>query len=250
MLPASYKQQLGTVRMQSLNPKLRQLKKQYANNPQKMQEEQQKLYQQEGVNPMGSCLPLIVTMIILYGILDVVYRPLSHILRISSDVIEKAKTIIVDNDLADKYFKTRPELTILRQVKDDPGLFSSLGNEFVEKVSAFKNTFMGVDLGSIPTIRPETWNSAAIALIMIPIVSGLVQLAFTIYSQYKTRKMNPDMGSAAGAGCMNVMLYGMPLFSVWLGSQCRPASALLDMVFGFLAYSVGCALFLFYSQAY
>ena len=66
MLPASYKQQLGTVRMQSLNPKLRQLKKQYANNPQKMQEEQQKLYQQEGVNPMGSCLPLIVTMIILY----------------------------------------------------------------------------------------------------------------------------------------------------------------------------------------
>ncbi|MGYP000821798262 len=24
------------------------------------------------------------------------------------------------------------------------------------------------------------------------------------------------MGSAAGAGCMNVMLYGMPLFSVWL----------------------------------
>lgn len=105
MLPASYKQQLGTVRMQSLNPKLRQLKKQYANNPQKMQEEQQKLYQQEGVNPMGSCLPLIVTMIILYGILDVVYRPLSHILRISSDVIEKAKTIIVDNDLADQVFQ-------------------------------------------------------------------------------------------------------------------------------------------------
>ena len=79
MLPASYKQQLGTVRMQSLNPKLRQLKKQYANNPQKMQEEQQKLYQQEGVNPMGSCLPLIVTMIILYGILDVVYLSLIHI---------------------------------------------------------------------------------------------------------------------------------------------------------------------------
>lgn len=105
MLPASYKQQLGTVRMQSLNPKLRQLKKQYANNPQKMQEEQQKLYQQEGVNPMGSCLPLIVTMIILYGILDVVYRPLSHILRISSDVIEKAKTIIVEQRSCGQVFQ-------------------------------------------------------------------------------------------------------------------------------------------------
>ena len=46
MLPASYKQQLGTVRMQSLNPKLRQLKKQYANNPQKMQEELRKMQEE------------------------------------------------------------------------------------------------------------------------------------------------------------------------------------------------------------
>lgn len=216
MLPVSYKQQLGTVRQQALNPKLNKLKKQYANNPQKLQEEQQKLYSEEGINPMASCLPLIVTMIILYGVLDVVYRPLTHILRISSDILEKAKTIITDNELADKYFKTRPELTILSRVKENPDLFSSLGNDFVEKVSSFKNTFMGVDLGAIPTIKPDTWDKSAIALIMIPIASGLVQLLYTIYSQYKSRKMNPEMAKMQGAGCMNVMLFGMPLFSVWL----------------------------------
>ena len=216
MLPVSYKQQLGTVRQQALNPKLNKLKKQYANNPQKLQEEQQKLYNEEGINPMASCLPLIVTMIILYGVLDVVYRPLSHILRISDSVLDKAKTIITENELADKYFKTRPELTILSRVKENPDLFSSLGNDFVEKVSSFKNTFMGVDLGAIPTIHPDTWDKASIALIMIPIASGLVQLLYTLYSQYKSRKMNPEMAKMQGAGCMNVMLFGMPLFSVWL----------------------------------
>lgn len=216
MLPVSYKQQLGTVRQQALSPKLNKLRKQYANNPQKLQEEQQKLYNEEGVSQFGGCLPMIVTLVILYGVLDVVYRPLSHILRISSDVLEKAKTIITDNDLADKYFKTRPELTILSRVKENPDLFSSLGNDFVEKVSSFKNTFMGVDLGAIPTIHPDTWNKSAIALIMIPIASGLVQLLYTIYSQYKSRKMNPEMAKMQGAGCMNVMLFGMPLFSVWL----------------------------------
>lgn len=213
LLPVSYKQQLGTVRMQALNPKLNKIRKQYANNQQKLAEEQQKLYAEEGVNPMGSCLPLIVSMIILYGILDVVYRPLSHILRISSDVLDKAKDIITANDLADKYFKSRPELTILRQVKENPNLFSDLGNDFVEKVSHFKNTFLGVDLGVIPTIHPDTWSKAAVALVMIPIVSGLVQLLFTIYSQYKSKQMNPDMPNM---GAMKVVMFVMPVFSVWL----------------------------------
>lgn len=213
LLPISYKQQLGTVRMQALNPKLNKIRKQYANNQQKMAEEQQKLYAEEGVNPMGSCLPLIISMIILYGVLDVVYRPLSHILRISSDVLDKAKDIITANELADKYFKTRPELTILRQVKENPDLFSSLGDDFVNKVSDFKNTFLGIDLGVIPTIHPDVWNKAAVALVMIPIVSGLVQLLFTIYSQYKNKQMNPDMPSM---GAMKIVMFVMPVFSVWL----------------------------------
>lgn len=220
MLPVSYKQQLGNVRMQSLNPKINQLKKQYANNPQKLQEEQQKLYAKEGINPMGSCLPLIITMIILYGVLDVVYRPLTHILRISSNFIDKAKDIIVENKLvSENLLKNRPELAIMRQIKEHPELFKDIGKkggEYVEKIVNFKNTFLGVDLGSVPKINPDVWDKAAIALIMIPIISGVAQLLSTIYSQYRMRKMNPDSAKMQGAGCMNVMLYGMPLFSVWL----------------------------------
>ena len=210
LLPISYKQQLGTVRMQALNPKLSKLRKQYANNQQKLAEEQQKLYAEEGVNPMGSCLPLIISMIILYGVLDVVYRPLSHILRISSGTLEKAKDIIEASGLAkgDKSFTSRPELSILKYVKENPDLFSDMGSDFVDKVSNFKNTFLGVDLGVIPTIHPDTWSKAAVALVMIPIISGLVQLLFTIYSQYKSKKMNPDECVALGASIQGGKLAG------------------------------------------
>ena len=48
---------------------------------------------------------------------------------------------------------------------------------------------------------------------MIPIMSGVIQLFMTIYSQIRNKKMNPDAPSMAG---MNVMLYVMPLFSVWI----------------------------------
>jgi YidC/Oxa1 family membrane protein insertase len=79
--------------MQLLQPKLEKLKKSFANNPQRLQEEQQKLYQQEGVNPMGSCLPMFIQMFLLFGVIDVIYKPITHILDISKNVIKEAVTI-------------------------------------------------------------------------------------------------------------------------------------------------------------
>lgn len=221
MLPMTYKQQISTIRTQALAPRVNQLRKQYANNQQKFQEEQQKLYNEEGVSSTGSCLSLIITMIILYGVLDVVYRPLTHILRVSSDFIDKAKSIILENEfVTEKVLRTRPELTIMHQIKEHPEFFSNIdtkdSQQFFEKISSFKNTFLGIDLGTIPTIKPEVWNKTAIALVMVPVISGVVQLLSTLYSQYRTRKMNKDAPKMQGAGCMNAMLYGMPIFSVWL----------------------------------
>ncbi len=222
LFPTAYKQQLSSVRMQALNPRLAQLKKQYANNREMLAQEQQKLYKEEGVNPMGSCLPLIVTMIILYGILDVVYRPLTHILRLKDSVIEELKTIILNVKewgLDEKALQSRPELTILKQVKENSHVFIEKGvdADTVDQISNFKNTFLGIDLGQVPTIHPtDGWTSAAIALLMIPILSCVVQLLYSFYSQYKSKQLNPEM---QGAGAMKVMMLLMPLFSLWLAFQ-------------------------------
>ena len=224
-LPLSYKQQLGSIRTQTLNPKLRQLRKEFANNPQKLQMEQQKLYQEEGVNPMGSCLPMIVMLVILYGVFDVVYRPLTHILRIKDTVIEKIQTGLIELELAkEKSFEVRPELKILELVKKLTGeneqalIDKGIKAEDIENIQGFNNTFLGIDLGDIPSFSPDTWNKTAIMLVMIPIFSGLIQLIYTLYSQRRTKKMNPDMEKMQGSGCMNIMLYGMPIFSVYLAA--------------------------------
>lgn len=215
LFPTGYKQQLSTARMQKLNPKLANLRKQYANNREKLAEEQQKLYAEEGINPMGSCLPLIVSMIVLYGIIDVVYRPLTHILRIGNETIIKLQNIIKDAPQWKNINMSRPELTILQKVKEDGAYFVSNGvsSDTVNEIAGFNNKFLGVDLGRVPSIHPDVWDKAAIALIMIPIISCLVQFAFSLYSQHKSKQMNPDMQSP---GCMNVMLLGMPLFSLWI----------------------------------
>ncbi|MBP1561860.1 MAG: YidC/Oxa1 family membrane protein insertase [Oscillospiraceae bacterium] len=220
LFPLSVKQQKSSAAMTAFQPKLEKLKKQYANNQQKLQEEQMKLYSEEGINPMASCLPLFIQFPILYGIFDVVYRPITHIIRAGKDVIAQATEITrgiftANGGAVPSYFEARPEIYIVKEVQKNPGAFAELNNpEFVEKISDFNNKLFGVvDLGDIPTFHPEVWNAASILLMMIPVMSGLIQLVMTIYTQIRSKKMNPDAPSMAG---MNVMFYIMPLFSVWI----------------------------------
>lgn len=222
LFPLSVKQQKSSAAMAAFQPKLEKLKKQYGNNQQKLQEEQMKLYSEEGINPMASCLPLFIQFPILYGIFDVVYRPLTHILHAGQDAVKAATEITrniftADGGAVPAYFEHRPEIYIVKEVQKDPSAFSSMAEQFpdfADKVTNFSNKLFGiVDLGDIPTLHPETWNAAAVILLMIPIMSGVIQLAMTIYMQIRNKKMNPD---APNMGGMNIMLYVMPLFSIWI----------------------------------
>ncbi|MFA5658682.1 MAG: YidC/Oxa1 family membrane protein insertase [Oscillospiraceae bacterium] len=94
LFPLSVKQQKNTARTAQLNPKLQLLQKKYANNKEKLNEERMKLYSEENVNPMSSCLPMLVTMLILFSLIEVVYSPLSYITGLEKDDIEHAKTVI------------------------------------------------------------------------------------------------------------------------------------------------------------
>lgn len=87
-VPSQIKQQKNTAKMAKFSPKLQRLQKQYSNNKQKLQEETMKLYSEEGVNPMGSCLPMVVTMVILFGVIGVVYSPLNYISNIGENKIK------------------------------------------------------------------------------------------------------------------------------------------------------------------
>ena len=55
VFPLNVKQQKSMARMTMLQPELEKIKKKYAKNQQKMQEEQMNLYAKAGVNPMAVC---------------------------------------------------------------------------------------------------------------------------------------------------------------------------------------------------
>lgn len=62
ILPLTVKSVKSSKAMQAIQPEMQKLKEQFKDDPQRMQQEQMRLFQENKVNPAAGCLPLIVQM--------------------------------------------------------------------------------------------------------------------------------------------------------------------------------------------
>lgn len=67
LLPLSYRSYLSMAKMRVLKPELDEIKEKFGEDMTKVQQEQLKLYQQVGVNPISGCIPLLLQMPILFA---------------------------------------------------------------------------------------------------------------------------------------------------------------------------------------
>lgn len=74
IFPLSWKQQKNSLAMQELQPKLMKLRKKYEKDPQKLQVETMKVFQENNVNPMAGCLPMLVQLPILIAFYQAIIR--------------------------------------------------------------------------------------------------------------------------------------------------------------------------------
>ena len=77
LIPLFVKQINSARNMQLIQPKLKALQQKYGSDRQRLGQETMKLYQEEGVNPASSCLPLLLQMpifIALFNVLNGVAR--------------------------------------------------------------------------------------------------------------------------------------------------------------------------------
>jgi YidC/Oxa1 family membrane protein insertase len=65
----------SSLRMQELQPKIKNLQNKYANDKQLMQQKMMEFYKEEGYNPMRGCLPLVIQMPILMGLFMLLRNP-------------------------------------------------------------------------------------------------------------------------------------------------------------------------------
>ena len=111
MLPLSIKQQKNSAKSAIFAPKVREIQQKYKNNQEKQQQELAKL-QQQGYNPMSGCGTMVITFLLLFGVLDVVYKPMTHIKHMNntSAILQDSYYVSMTDIFVDEYNNTA-ELT-------------------------------------------------------------------------------------------------------------------------------------------
>ncbi|HML22500.1 MAG TPA: YidC/Oxa1 family membrane protein insertase [Aggregatilinea sp.] len=66
--PLTLKQQRSAQAMQKIQPEMKKLQEKYKNDKEKLAEAQMQLYREYGVNPLASCLPLLIQFPIMIGL--------------------------------------------------------------------------------------------------------------------------------------------------------------------------------------
>jgi YidC/Oxa1 family membrane protein insertase len=71
MVPLFIKQRNSMQKMQSHMPQLAELRKKYKNDKQRLNEETMKFYKENGINPLGGCLPLVAQLPVFWALFNV-----------------------------------------------------------------------------------------------------------------------------------------------------------------------------------
>ena len=245
LMPLTIKQQKFSKLQSKMNPELQAIQKKYKDKRQdqaammKMNEETQAVYQKYGVNPMGSCLQLIIQMPILFALYRVIWNIPAYVGTVKNAFLPLAQALMNVSgaqdfmaEIASKNavsFKEMTELTLIDVLyKFKPENWSALLKQFPDLSSLITSTqgdvdrmnyFLGLNIADSPASIFQTALAAGsvlliIAALLVPVLSALTQWLNTklMSTQNDTQ---PTSGGAADtmAATMKSMNVMMPIMS-------------------------------------
>ena len=147
LFPLSIHQQKSTAKMSVFQPLITEIQQKYKNDPQKQQEELMKLQQEHGYNPMGGCMPMLLTMLVLFGFLGVVYYPVHYIFGVSNEAVKAACEAIGLATTNTSTMQTALIQAIHNGASIDPSIISA---SVVAEIQNFNTSFFGMDMCDVP----------------------------------------------------------------------------------------------------
>lgn len=183
LLPVSLLVQKNSIKMIKLQPEVDALKYKHIDDKDAFLDAQSELYKREKYSPFMGIVPLLLQIPLIFGLIDVVYRPLKHILHFPTDVINafvgKTQEIMGVSDLG-----SSPELVAMRYAANSEyrESFLSLANgelagidvaSYIDRMNSVNMNFLGIDLSAIPSFAFDL-------LFLVPILAGVSALIMCI----------------------------------------------------------------------
>ena len=265
LVPISAKSKKSSMKMSRLSPRLKEIQNKYPGDAQKQNEEMQALYKEEGVSMGGGCLWSFVPLLVLFPLLTVVREPIVYMLQESAETAAKIIETIKAN--APALFESNSYYSQVVAARHIPEFVDAI-KEAIPTVSettlaGINFDFLGIDLGAIPTFNvfAETWvwDWDHIGGLVFPLLSAGSQ----VLSMYIMQKMNNSVVTdkngvrdeetakeSQANQSMNVMMWTMPLMSLWIGFTVPAGLSLYWFIQGVAAIIIDVILTKHYRKIY
>ncbi len=238
LLPLSLKSQRSMTKQQKLAPQMAELQKKYANDKDKLNKEMMELYKANGVSPASGCLPMLLQLPIIFGLFQVIQKPISYMLHINFNLADNINKTLQLQEIV----KNTPSLLGMVPTGFGSASMKTLADQYqiaMSNVSGYIDGFMdwkidfnflGLDLSKYPN---ETWGPISqllsgqithnlwvtLPLLLIPIMAGASSWLLTkmtpqpAASQAAQANANGQGQANAAANMNKSMLMLMPVMS-------------------------------------
>lgn len=194
--PLGIKQQKSMAKMQAYQPMMTEIQKKWANDKNRQNQEMMKFQEETGMSMSFGCMPMLVNMLVIFGLIQIIYYPLQYIFHIGTDLITQGLSLAGMSELSINLQQSH----LLAAVNQDPAKFSSLFGDVTDSIAKLNLNFLGLDL----TIIPSFDNLVSLIL---PVLTVVTMIAMQII----TTKMTGQQVQ----GSMKYMPWVMSLFFAW-----------------------------------
>ncbi len=243
LFPVTLKSKKSMIQTTMLSGKLQKLQKQYGKDKERYNLEVQKLYEREKINPMSGCLWSIIPMILLIALYAVVRQPLTYFMDLTAAQIDQIANALDWQNVAvaNGWVSAKAMASALEKLAENanyslvsgtgafnqlhlmglitaenlPELQALVGSD---KLFVMNTQFLGMNLAAVPQWKlwEVGFSLENILLFLLPIVSVVSSFASMKVSM-ATNSMNKDKGSAQMEQTNKIMMWMMPVMSLWIG---------------------------------
>ncbi len=237
LFPFGIKQQKNSLKQASLRPYETIIRKKYAGrndkvSQQRMNQEIMELYQRENFNPAGGCLPMLIQLPILLALYQVITKPLTFLLQMPKELIQKVNEIcghaylnhnyeifqindllkVHNGDITKLHEDATVSIDAIEAFLSDPVTVGNVTKPLAEHFEELRDSFtiFGINLME----KPDMGNFSILWVVPITV------LIFSFISMKLTRKFTYQPTSAQGdnatTASFKLMDITMPLMSAWI----------------------------------
>ena len=224
LLPMNAKSKKSMLKMSRVAPLAKALEAKYADDQQKYQQELMKLYKEEGVSTTGGCLWSFIPLLILLPLYYVIREPITYVMHIPAEQAAQIVEIIGEHVALEgnEYYHQLFAAKYIGEYTSE--ILAAIPSLTAEMLTPIDFGFLGIDLAAIPTWKVwtiSTWSQIGGAILAL--LSG----GSNMLSMWISQKMNgsvatndkgeKDESAAKMNQQMNMMMWMMPLMSIWFG---------------------------------